>query len=102
MEERRSAQRLRTNINVRWETLKDQGRGSVCDLSDTGCFILGGGSVRSGELLQMQLYVEDEIVALWGQIVYVVSEMGFAVRFIFAKDDELRLHRLLDILAVAA
>jgi len=92
---------LRANINVRWETLKDQGRGSVSDLSATGCFILSGGAVHSGELVQMHLYFEDEIVALWGQIAYAVSEIGFAVRFMFAKDDGDRLRRLLDVLSVA-
>ena len=96
MEERRSAQRLHTNLNVRWESLKSQGRGSVCDLSAGGCFVLSGGEITPGELIQMQLFAGDEIVGLWGQIIYVVSEMGFAVRFVFARDDEQRLRSLLE------
>ncbi len=96
MEERRSANRLRTNINVRWESLQTQGRGSVCDLSATGCFVLSGGDVNAGELIRMQFVLNDEIATLWGQLIYIVNEMGFAVRFVFASDDEQRLRRLLD------
>ena len=68
----------------------------MCDVSAGGCFVLSGGQVKPGELLQMQLFVGDEIVGLWGQIIYVVSEMGFAVRFVFGQDDEQRLRTLLE------
>lgn len=95
MEERRSASRLRTNINVRWESLSTQGHGSVSDLSITGCFVLSGGEVNPCELLQMQLFDEDRVVTLWGRVIYAVSEMGFAVRFVLAQDEEQRLRKLL-------
>ncbi len=101
MEERRRAQRLRTNINVRWESLKTQGAGQVCDLSATGGFVLSGGEVNQGELLQMRLIFEDEIVGLWGQVIYAVREMGFAVRFILTDDDGKDLSALLDRLSAA-
>ncbi len=96
MEERRSAQRVRISLTARWESLRSQGRGSVSDLSTGGCFVLSGGEVRPGDLVQMHLFVGDEIIALWGQIIYVVSEMGFAVRFVFAQNDEQRLRALLE------
>ncbi len=96
MEERRSANRLRTNINVHWESLKTQGRGSVCDLSATGCFILCGSDINTGELIRMQFVLNDGTTALWGQVVYMVNEMGFAVRFVFADEDEQRLRGLLE------
>ncbi len=88
MQERRSAARFRTNLNVRWETLRTQGSGSVCDLSSTGCFILTGGEVEAGELVRMNLLLRDEAPTLWGQIVYTISEMGFAVRFLFGAADD--------------
>ena len=96
MEERRSAERLRTNINVRWESLKTQGGGQVCDLSVSGCFVLSGGEVNQGELLQLRLILDDQIVSLWGQVIYAVSEIGFAVRFILTDEDEHGLRALLD------
>src|SRR5947207_14136438 len=96
-EERRSGQRLRTNINVRWESLKAQGNGQVCDLSASGCFVLSGGKVNQGELIQARLILEDEIITLWGQVIYAISEMGFALRFLFAGEDGERWRALLDI-----
>src|SRR6185436_8970371 len=88
MQERRSANRLRTNINVRWETLKTQGRGSVCDLSSSGCFVLSGGTVTPGELARLDLRVSDEMLTVWGTVVYAINEMGFAVRFLFGGQEE--------------
>jgi hypothetical protein len=88
MQERRRAQRLRTNINVRWETLKTQGQGSVCDLSSSGCFVLSGGEVTPGELTRLDMRVTDEMLTVWGTVVYTISEMGFAVRFLFGGQEE--------------
>ena len=88
MEERRNARRLRTNIDVRWETLKTQGRGAVADLSASGCFVLTGGEVSPGELARLVLVVSGEPTTLWGSVVYSISEMGFAVRFVFASETD--------------
>ena len=90
MEERRSAQRLRTNLSVRWETLKSQGGGSVCDLSVSGCFVLTGGEVNPRELVRMNTALPD-IATLWGNVVYVINEMGFAVRFVFGSEADQQL-----------
>jgi hypothetical protein len=86
MEERRKATRLRANIGVRWETLKTEGRGAVCDLSSSGCFVLTGGEVVPRELTRMDLSLPDEVMTFWGNVVYGVSEMGFAVRFVFGSE----------------
>ena len=86
MQERRTSERVRADLTVRWETLKAQGRGSVCDLSSSGCFVLTGGEVTSGELLRMDLISADGIATLWGNVVYAISEMGFAVRFVFGSE----------------
>jgi len=88
MQERRTSERFRANLNVRWETLKAQGRGSVCDLSSSGCFVLTGGEVTSGELLRMDLVLGEGIAAFWGNVVYAMNEMGFAVRFVFGSEAE--------------
>ena len=90
MEERRSAPRLRTNIQARWETLGAQSRGSVCDLSSTGCFVLSGGEVGPNDLVRLELVAGEEIVIVWGYVVYHVPEMGFAVRFVLQIEDDRR------------
>ena len=86
MQERRTSERFRANLNVRWETLKAQGRGSVCDLSSSGCFVLTGGEVTAGELLRMDLIFSEGIATFWGNVVYAINEMGFAVRFVFGSE----------------
>lgn len=102
MQERRSANRLRTDINVRWETLKTQGRGFVCDLSSSGCFVLSGGEVTQGELIRLNLLVSDEMVTVWGTIVYTIGEMGFAVRFLFGGREEEDFMKAIRVLEAAA
>jgi len=96
MEERRKASRLRTNINVRWETLKTQGRGAVSDLSASGCFVLTGGEVVPHELARLDIIFGGEVTTLWGSVVYGISEMGFAVRFIFSSEaDQQSIERII-------
>src|SRR3954447_25206979 len=86
MQERRNAPRLQTNLKVRWETLQTGGRGTVCDLSTSGCFILTGGEVTPPELVRLNIALSSEMATLWGTIVYAIGEMGFAVRFVFGSD----------------
>lgn len=73
---------MRTNISARWETLKNQGRGSVSDLSTGGCFVLSGGEVSARELVRIEMTLDDRIATVWGYVVYNIPEMGFAVRFV--------------------
>jgi hypothetical protein len=86
MQERRTAERLRINLRVRWEGLISQGRGAICDLSPTGCFVLTGGEVTTGELVRLEIHFPGQIDLVWGQVVYAVAEMGFALRFAFSDD----------------
>jgi hypothetical protein len=86
MQERRAAERLRIDLKVRWEALRTQGRGAVCDLGSLGCFVLTSAEVRPGDLIRLEINFPEEIVSLWGHVVYAVAEIGFAVRFAFADD----------------
>ena len=90
MQERRAAERFRTDFPVRWEGLRDQGRGEICDLSALGCFVLTGAEVRPGELIRLEINFPQETALVWGQVVYSVAEMGFALRFAFAEEADFR------------
>lgn len=90
MQDRRTAERVRLNLKTRWETLMTQGRGTICDLSLTGCFILSGGEVNPGELTRVEIHLPEGIASLWGEVVYSIAEMGFAIRFKFAGEAERR------------
>lgn len=95
MQERRAAQRQRIDLNARWEALRTQGRGAVSDLSLQGCFVLTSAEVIPGELIRLEIDFPQDIAALWGRVVYTVTEIGFAMRFAFAaKADEDSLNRL--------
>ncbi|MDX6558955.1 MAG: PilZ domain [Blastocatellia bacterium] len=86
MQERRAAERLRIDLNTRWEALRTQGRGAVCDLSSLGCFVLTSAAVKPGELIRLEVNFPAENATLWGQVVYAVAEMGFALRFAFGNE----------------
>jgi PilZ domain len=88
MQERRAAKRLRIDLNVRWEALRTEGRGAVCDLSSLGCFVLTSAELKSGELIRLDIDFPQETTSFWGQVVYTVPEIGFALRFGFASDAE--------------
>ena len=90
MQERRTAERIRINLKARWEGLFSQGRGAICDLSPAGCFVLTGGEVTAGELVRLEIHFPSRIDLVWGQVVYAVAEMGFALRFAFSDDNEMR------------
>src|SRR5262245_13983578 len=88
MQERRTAERFRTNLDARWESLRTQGRGSVSDFSSTGCFVLSGGEVAPRELIRLELVSGHDVTLLWGHVIYHISEMGFAIRFAMEHDSE--------------
>ena len=97
MQERRTANRVRLNLRTRWETLITQGRGTVCDISSTGCFVLSGGEVNPGELIRLEIHFPEDLASLWGEVVYSIAEMGFAIRFKFASKSERRaLNKLIE------
>ena len=90
MQERRTTERIRINLKARWEGLTSQGGGAICDLSPAGCFVLTGGEVTAGELVRLEIHFPSRIDLVWGQVVYAVAEMGFALRFAFGGDREMR------------
>jgi hypothetical protein len=90
MQERRAAERLRIDLNARWEALRTEGRGSVCDLSSSGCFVLTSAEVKPGQMIRLEINFPQEVASLWGQVVYGIAEMGFALRFVFGDEAERR------------
>jgi PilZ domain len=97
MQERRQAERFRTNLQSRWESLLAHGRGEVVDLSATGCFMLAAAQLKADDLVRLQIQFPDHLLFLWGQVVYQIPEMGFAVRFVFSEENEaLELRNLIE------
>ena len=55
-----------------------------------------------GELARLDLRVTDEMLTVWGTVVYTIKEMGFAVRFLFGGHDEEHFIKAIRVLEAAA
>src|SRR5438309_12071639 len=88
MQQRPTPERIRTNLAARWDGLFTARRGAICDLSTPGCFDLSGGRVDAGELVRLEIQFADHINLVWGEVVYAIAEMGFALHFAFANTAE--------------
>ena len=87
--DRRGAARHHINFEAWWEGVLTRRAGTVVDISTTGCFILTGDDVQPKELIRLEMTLPSgELVCLWGEVVYAVSEMGFALRFTGTDEDE--------------
>ena len=81
-EERRESERVRAALPARWEGVLAGSDGSVADLSQTGCFVVTGAEVRPHELIRLEIETESgRRLYLWGEVVYRIDEIGFALRF---------------------
>jgi hypothetical protein len=90
-DERRGHGRVRTDLRARWEGVLESREGTVVDLSVGGCFMLTTGAVQPGELLRLDIRLPSGVnLMLWGEVVYVMEEMGFALTFTGAGEDEQR------------
>ena len=65
--------------------------GSIVDLSTSGCFILTDDQVRVGELIRVEIRPpKGGALYMWGEVVYQIAEMGFALRFTGGDDDDMK------------
>lgn len=59
-----------------------QCEGHIVDLSVTGCFVLTSDRVKQKELIRVEIQLPTEgWMYLWGEVVYRIEDMGFALRF---------------------
>lgn len=81
--ERRNTERYGVTIDIEWEHRTGRHTGTLSDISEEGCFVLGGGDVFDGERVKLFLPLGDGMkVQFEGQITNHVFEIGFAVRFV--------------------
>ncbi|HVF57373.1 MAG TPA: PilZ domain-containing protein [Pyrinomonadaceae bacterium] len=80
--ERRKAERIHIKIGAHWEGLLSRRDGTIVDVSTEGCFILTSDDVQPKELIRLEIGMPTgRRIFLWGEVVYQVHEMGFALRF---------------------
>ncbi len=89
MSERRLAERLKVSLKSQWEGALARKHGEIVDISATGCFVLTDDKVHLGELVRIEIELfEGKWVYMWGEVVYQIKEMGFALCFTGSVDDE--------------
>lgn len=102
--DRRDAERFQVKLDARWEGVLAQLTGTVVDISSTGCFLLTRDEVTPKELIRIEIRLPTERwISLWAEVVYQISEMGFALRFTGSTETEqTMLNLMLDMLAEGA
>jgi PilZ domain len=89
MNERRTAPRVKVNLQARWEGVLTQQQAQVTSLSTSGCFLLSGGQVEPKELIRLEITLPDQApLYFWAEVVDAADEIGFAVRFTSVEDDD--------------
>jgi c-di-GMP-binding flagellar brake protein YcgR len=94
--ERRGAERVRSELSVRWEGAHLRLSGTVVDLSVTGCFILTQDLVDVKELIRVEITPPNgSTIFIWGEVVYKAPEIGFGLRFTGNTEDDEKCIQLL-------
>jgi hypothetical protein len=86
--ERRRAERIRVNFRARWEGTWARREGHITDLSYIGCFILTPDLVNAGEPVRLEIQLPKGEIKLEGRVVYKIEEMGFALEFTSATEED--------------
>jgi c-di-GMP-binding flagellar brake protein YcgR len=89
MKERRRAERVSVKLDARWEGAVSKQKGTVTDISETGCFMLTADNVTRGEPVSIEIKLtSSRAIFMRGEVVYQIPEMGFAVQFTDSDETE--------------
>lgn len=82
--ERRKTKRFSVTLEIDWGNGVTRQRGTLSDISDSGCFVLSSNLPEEGELVKLFLPMTDGMqVDFDGQVSNLAPEIGFAVEFLF-------------------
>ena len=80
--ERRRAKRFKVNLPALWEDARRRERGTISDLSLSGCFMLTAREAAQGDFVRLAVELPGgPTIHIGGEVVYYSDEIGFAVRF---------------------
>ena len=98
IEEKRRAERFRVNLDIQWEATSGRRKGTISDISTSGCFILTSPEVVASEPVKVGIQLpKGKSMTLPGETVYTTEEIGFALRFTdLGRKEKLFLKRLID------
>lgn len=96
-EKKRKAPRISVHLDVAWEGLFGKQKGTISDISVSGCYVLCSGEVIDGEIVKMvPLRLPDRDVTLKGEIKHHQHDLGFGMQFVDIDGDEMQF--LLDLI----
>lgn len=80
--ERRDAGRTSMVLDVFWQGMHGRCKGTMSDLSSSGCFVLTGFEVSDGETVHVFVPIGDGMKAQFtGSVTNHEDDIGFGVRF---------------------
>lgn len=86
---RRSDERVSTNLPARWDGLSGKNEARIEDLSLGGCFVNTKGRVDVGEVVGIEIKLPSgEWLKLRGEVASYMVGTGFGVLFTFLTEDE--------------
>jgi hypothetical protein len=86
---RRSDERVSTNLTAKWGGLNGDHDGRIEDLSLGGCFVNTVGRVDVGEIVGVEIKLPSgEWLALRGEVASYQVGIGFGLLFSFLTEDE--------------
>ena len=88
-ENRRTDERISTNLPAKWGGLDGDHEGRIEDLSMGGCFVNTSGRADVGEIVGVEIKLPNaEWLALRGEVCSYQVGIGFGLLFSFLTDDE--------------
>jgi len=88
-EDKRSDERVSTNLPARWGGITGDHEGRIEDLSQWGCFLNTNGRADVGEVVGVEIKLPTgEWLALRGEVTSYQPGIGFGLKFTFLTDDE--------------
>ena len=86
---RRSDERVSTNLPARWDGLSGKNEARIEDLSVGGCFVNTKGRVDVGEVVGIEMKLPSgEWLPLRGEVASYMPGTGFGVLFTFLTEEE--------------
>ena len=88
-EDKRSDQRVSTNLPARWGGVTGDHEGRVEDLSLWGCFLNTVGRADVGEVIGVEVKLPTgDWLALGGEVTSYQQGIGFGIKFTFLTEEE--------------
>lgn len=88
--EKRRAERVRVNLDVLFTDPLRQHKGTISDISTTGCFVLSAGQATPRQPITVIIQLPgNRTINLNGHVVYNTPEIGFALEFFDLSPNEL-------------